>query len=57
VAEELEIKPAVLKKAIKTYLLFAGAEKKAVYLHASKERLPVARVLEHLPNWAVYFTP
>lgn len=55
--QRMSVGVSVFKKAIKTYLLFAGAEKKAVCLHASKERLPVARVLEHLPNLAVYFTP
>lgn len=48
---------SVLKQAIKTYVLFAGEAKKNVWINAPKERLPVARVLEHLVVWSVYFTP
>jgi 6-phosphogluconolactonase len=48
---------SLLSKATKTYVLFTGDEKRGVWMNAGKMGLPVARVLQHVPNGAVYFTP
>lgn len=55
--QRMSVGVSVLKKAIKTYLMFTGEDKKEVWLNASKAQLPIARVLKHLPDCWVYFTP